>query len=81
MAEQRVDRLTALREHFEGRLHGAADRDATAIGRLIKDIEAELAALQPEQTEVDAVDEIAARRAARGTSPAARPSRSRKSSS
>ena len=81
MSTDRIDRLTTLREHFEARLPDAADRDATAIGRLIKDIDAELAELQPEQTEVDAVDEIAARRAARGAGPAARPARSRKSSS
>lgn len=57
-------RLEALREHFAGRLQEAADRDATAIGRLIKDIDADLAKM-PNSAEVSDADEIAARRAAR----------------
>jgi hypothetical protein len=71
-------RLEALREHFAARLPDAADRDATAIGRLIKDIDADLAKM-PNRAEVSDADEIAARRAARraassGTSRAKRSS-------
>lgn len=57
-------RLEALREHFAARLPEAADRDATAIGRLLKDIDADLAKM-PNRAEVSDADEIAARRAAR----------------
>lgn len=57
-------RLVALREHFEGRLGEASDRDATAIGRLLKDIDSDLAKM-PDRAEVSDADEIAARRAAR----------------
>lgn len=59
-------RLEALRDHFAGRLTKAADRDATAIGRLLKDIDADLAKL-PTPGKVSDADEIAARRAARRT--------------
>ncbi len=57
-------RLEALRGHFAARLPDAADRDATAMGRLIKDIDDDLAKL-PNGSEVSDADEIAARRAAR----------------
>ena len=57
-------RLEELREHFSARLPEAADRDATAIGRLIKDIDADLAKM-PNKSEVSDADEIAARRAKR----------------
>lgn len=66
-------RLEALREHFASRLPDAVDRDATAIGRLLKDIDADLAKL-PMPGKVSDADEIAARRATRraGTSDKAR---------
>ena len=57
-------RLESLREEMSRRLPDAADRDATAIARLIKDIDADLAKL-PNSAEVSDADEIAARRAAR----------------
>ena len=80
MPEQPPDprvRLEALREHFQGRLGEAADRDATAIGRLIKDIDADLLNL-PNRAEVSSADEIAARRASRRAG-AARPARAKRS--
>lgn len=64
MSDDPRARLEALREHFATRLPDAADRDATAIGRLIKDIDADLAKM-PNRAEVSDADEIAARRAAR----------------
>lgn len=64
MSDDLRTRLEALRDHFAGRLDAAADRDATAIGRLIKDIDADLAKM-PNSAEVSDADEIAARRAAR----------------
>lgn len=64
MSDDPRARLEALREHFASRLPEAADRDATAIGRLIKDIDADLAKM-PNRAEVSDADEIAARRAAR----------------
>lgn len=64
MADDPRTRLEALREEFMGRLSAAADRDATAIGRLIKDIDSDLASM-PNSAEVSDADEIAARRAAR----------------
>lgn len=63
MSAQR-ERLQELRDHFANRLDAAADRDATAIGRLIKDLDGDLAKL-PDASEVSDADEIAARRAAR----------------
>lgn len=57
-------RLEDLRAEMLRRLPEAADRDATAMGRLIKDIDADLAKL-PNRAEVSDADEIAARRAAR----------------
>lgn len=64
-------RLAALRDHFAARLADASDRDATAMGRLIKEIDADLARLEPPAQEGDELDEIAARRASRGSSTAA----------
>ena len=64
MSDDPRARLEQLREHFAARLPDAADRDATAIGRLIKDIDADLAKM-PNAAEVSDADEIAARRAAR----------------
>jgi hypothetical protein len=77
MSDDPRARLEALREHFAERLPDAADRDATAIGRLIKDIDAELAKM-PTPGKVSDADEIAARRAARraGSKGQARTSRS-----
>lgn len=57
-------RLQALRDHFAARLEAAEDRDATAMGRLLRDIDADLAAL-PDGAEVSSADEIAERRTAR----------------
>jgi hypothetical protein len=71
-------RLEALREHFAARLPEAADRDATAIGRLLKDIDADLAKM-PNRAEVSDADEIAARRAVR-RSGAKSPTRAKRSS-
>jgi hypothetical protein len=62
----RRDRLVALREHFADRLESASDRDATAIGRLLRDIDADLAAI-PNAQEVSAADELKAKRDARRT--------------
>ena len=67
MTDDPRDRLEALRDHFASRLPDAADRDATAIGRLIKDIDADLAKM-PTPGKVSDADEIAARRAARRAS-------------
>lgn len=77
MSEDIRTRLETLRDHFADRLPDAADRDATAIGRLIKDIDADLAKL-PNKSEVSDADEIAARRAARraGSKGSARAKRS-----
>lgn len=71
-------RLEALRAEMMRRLPEAADRDATAIGRLIKDIDADLAKL-PNTAEVSDADEIAARRAAR-RSGSKSPARTKRSS-
>lgn len=67
MSDEPRARLEALREEFMRRLPESSDRDATAIGRLIKDIDADLAKL-PNKSEVSDADEIAARRAARRAS-------------
>ena len=77
MSDDPRARLEALREEFLRRLPDAADRDATAIGRLIKDIDADLAKM-PNRAEVSDADEIAARRAARraGSKSSARAKRS-----
>jgi hypothetical protein len=64
VADDQRARLEALREHFQARLADAADRDATAIGRLLKDIDTDLAKL-PNKSEVSDADEIAARRTSR----------------
>jgi hypothetical protein len=56
--------LEALRDHFATRLKAATDRDATAIGRLLRDIEADLAAL-PNAMEVSRADDLKAKRDAR----------------
>lgn len=64
MADTRRESLEKLRDHFLGRLDAAADRDATAIGRLLKDIESDLAAL-PDESETSAADELKAKRDAR----------------
>jgi hypothetical protein len=68
MSDDPRARLEALREEFLRRLPDAADRDATAIGRLIKDIDADLAKM-PIPGKVSDADEIAARRAARRAGP------------
>lgn len=62
--EDRRANLEALRDHFADRLLAAADRDATAIGRLLRDIEADLAAL-PNAAEVSRADDLKAKRDAR----------------
>ncbi len=78
MSDDLRTRLEVLRDHFAARLPEAADRDATAIGRLIKDIDADLAKM-PNAAEVSDADEIAARRAARRTGSKS-PARSKRSS-
>lgn len=76
MSEDRRASLSALREHFAGRLEAASDRDAAAIGRLIRDLDADIAAL-PAAKEVSAADELKAKRDSRraGTSSKARAAR------
>jgi hypothetical protein len=62
----RRDRLAKLRDHFADRLEAASDRDAAAIGRLIRDLDADLEAI-PNAQEVSAADELKAKRDSRRT--------------
>ena len=50
-------------------------RDLAALSRQFTDVLAQIEAIAPSKAEVDAVDEITARRAARGAGSAARPAR------
>ena len=66
----RLDDLTALRESLLEWMDAApADRKAALVGQFRATL-AEIDALTPKEAEGDGIDEIAARRAARRTSPA-----------
>ena len=64
----RLDRLKTLRDKLEESLRGdVGARDMAAVSREYRAVMAEIATLEASQAKVgDPVDEIAARRAARG---------------
>ncbi len=63
----RIDQLSTLRDDLKERMVEASDRDFTAMGRLLRDVLADLddlAESKPEQKGT-ALDELRARRTAR----------------
>lgn len=75
----RLDDLKKLREQLLGWMNEApADRKAALVGQFRATL-AEIDELSPKEETGDAIDEIAARRNARRTRPAARTNRAKRS--